>query len=120
MTTILPFINKQFNGTIWRMEIDSLSETVFVEIRHSEEKKVSFGSVNLLNGNINFDNYTTPERWLTGIETAYDGVLLLHQYLSETSPVHKGLIAVDAITAQTLWSNYTYAFDYLSVNGPVL
>ncbi|MDB5109963.1 MAG: hypothetical protein JWR67_1077 [Mucilaginibacter sp.] len=120
MTTLLPFINKQFNGTIWRMEIDSLSETVFVEIRNSEEKKVSFGSVNLLNGNINFDDYTTPERWLTGIETAYDGVLLLHHYLAETSPVHKGLIAVDAVTAQTLWSNYTYAFDYLSLNGPLL
>jgi Domain of unknown function (DUF4905) len=114
------FISEKFNGTIWRMEIDSLSETLFVEIRNSEEKLVSFASVNLSTGKINFNHLTTRERWLTGIESAYDGVLLLHNYQSENSPVHKGLTAIDAITGETIWSNYTYAFDHLSVNGPVV
>jgi hypothetical protein len=120
MTMLLPFISEEFDGAIWRMEIDSLSETVFVEIRNSEDKLVSFTSISLRTGIANFKSLTTPERWLTGIEAAYDGVLLLHGYQSENSPVHKGLTAIDAITGETLWSNFTYAFDHLSINGPVV
>ena len=120
MTLLSPFVNEQFNGIIWRLEIDSLSSTVFAEVRNIEEKTVSFASVNLLTGKINFKNLTTPERWLTGIDAAYDGVLLIHNYQSENSPVHKGLIAIDAVSGETIWSNYTYAFDHLSVNGPIV
>src|SRR5471030_2358796 len=106
MAMLSPFISEEFNGAIWRMEIDSLSETVFVEIRNSTEKIVSFGSVNLLTGKVNFKDLTTPERWLTGIEADWNGVLLLHNYQSENSPVHKGVIAVDAISGEIIWSNY--------------
>jgi len=116
---LLPFISEEFNGAIWRMEIDGLSETIFVEIRNSEERTVSFGSIDLSTGKVNFKDLILPERWLTGMEAAYDRVLLLHNYQSESSPVHKGLTAVDAAYAEIIWSNYTYAFDHLSVNGPV-
>ncbi|MDB5116359.1 MAG: hypothetical protein JWQ79_1851 [Mucilaginibacter sp.] len=119
MTMILPFINKRLNGVIWRMEIDSLSDTIFLEIRDSADKKVSFTSIDLLSGKTNFTNISTPERWLTGMEAGYDGMLLLHHYQSEKAPVHKGVIAVN-INGEIAWSNYTYAFDHLSVNGPIL
>ena len=119
MTQMLPFINQQFDRPIWRMEIDDISATLFVELRNSEDKKVAFGAVNLLNGQVYFKDVTTPERWLTGIEAAYDGTLLVHNYQSEKGPVHKGLIAIH-ISGQTLWSNYTLAFDHLSVNGPLV
>ncbi|WP_462258071.1 DUF4905 domain-containing protein [Mucilaginibacter sp.] len=115
-----PFIHQAFNGIIWRMEIDSLSNTLFLEIRNTEDKQVSFASINLTDGKINFTQLTQPERWLIGIETAYDGILLLHQYQAATSPVHKGVIAVDGTNGTTLWSNYTYAFDSLAQLGPVL
>ena len=118
--TLLPIISEKFNGAIWRMEIDEVTETIFVEIRNSEEKKVYFGAVGLLSGATLFKDLTTDERWLTGIEAAYNGVLLLHFYQSEAGPAHKGLLAIDALTAKPLWSNYTYSFDHLSVNGPVL
>ena len=120
MTKLLPFINKQFSWPIWRMEIDSLSGILFVELRNSEEKKVAFGAADLHTGQIFFNDVTTPERWLTGIEAAYNGVLLVHNYLSENGPVHKGLTAIDGTSGKTIWSNYTMAFDHLSVNGPVV
>jgi hypothetical protein len=119
MTQMLPFINQQFDCPIWRMEIDDMSSTLFVELRNSEDKKVAFGAVSLLDGHVYFKDATTPERWLTGIEAAYDSVLLVHNYQSTNGPVHKGLIAID-ISGQTLWSNYTLAFDHLSVNGPIV
>jgi len=115
-----PHISEKFNGIIWRMEIDELSETIFVEIRNEAEKKVSFTAVNIINGEVYFKDITTPERWLTGIETAFDGVLLVHNYQSESGPAHKGLIAIDRASGNILWSNYTYAFDHLSEKGPVV
>ncbi|MGN8069494.1 DUF4905 domain-containing protein [Mucilaginibacter sp. 22184] len=120
MTQMLPFINQQFDWPIWRMEIDVISSTLFVELRNSEDKKVAFGAINLLSGDVYFKDITTPERWLTGIETAYDGTLLVHNYQSEKGPVHKGLIAIDGTSGETLWSNYTLAFDHLCVNGPIV
>jgi hypothetical protein len=120
MKALLPFINQQFNGAIWRLEIDSVSNFIFAEIRNSEEKTVSFSAVDLSSGKMNFNGLTMPERWLTGIEAAYSGVLLLHGFESPSSPVHKGIIAIDTVNSKTLWTNYTYAFDHLSVNGPVL
>jgi hypothetical protein len=112
--------DEKFNGAIWRMEIDELSQTLFVEIRNNEEKQVHFGAVDLVTGKTLFKDLTTPERWLTGIETAYNGILVLHYYQSETGPTHKGLMAVDAFGAKMLWSNYNFAFDHLSVNGPIV
>ena len=115
-----PYINHQFNGSIWRLEIDPITETFFLEIRNQADKKVYFASISLINGEIYFDHLNTEERWLTGIEAAYDGKLLLHNYQSESRPEHKGLIAIDAFTGKIVWSNYVYAFDHLSINGPVV
>jgi len=120
MPILQPYINQQFNGAIWRLEIDELSDTIFIEVRNEAEKQVSFASLDLIDGKLNFKGLTTPERWLTGIEAAYDGVLLLHNYQSASGPAHKGLMAVDAITGETLWSNYNCAFDHLTTSGPVL
>jgi outer membrane protein assembly factor BamB len=120
MTEQQPFIHQQFNWPIWRTEIDDTSGNLLVELRNTQEKQTAFGSVNLLTGKVNFTDVNPPERWLTGMEAAYDGVLLIHHYESATGPVHKGLIAIDAVTGNTLWSNYTLAFDHLSINGPIV
>src|SRR6202012_5959125 len=98
-------ISEQFSGEIWRMEIDEVSEILFIEIRDNSEKKVSFGAVNLMNGDVLFKDFYPSERWLTGIETAYDGVLLLHNYQTEPGPAHRGLEAIDPLTGKTLWTN---------------
>ncbi len=117
---ILPIIHEHLNGIIWRIEIDEITNALCLEVRNKEDKQVSFASFDLLKGAINFKDLTTPERWLTGMEAVYNGVLLLHHYQSEKSPVHKAVIAVDIITGAILWSNYTYGFDSLSMNGPVV
>ena len=115
-----PNITHQFKSTVWRLEIDPNRDIIFAEIRDSADKKVRFAALSLKTGRVLFDDLETEERWLTGIETAYDGVLLLHNYQSETGPVHKGLVAIDGETGKTLWNNYTIAFDHLSINGPVV
>jgi hypothetical protein len=115
-----PHISYQFKSAVWRLEIDAHSQTLFAEVRDQDDKKAFFASVNLQSGKVNFDELQTEERWLTGIEAAYKGVLLLHNYQSESGPAHKGLIAFDGAKGDLLWNNYTHAFDHLSVNGPVI
>lgn len=113
-------INYQFKSVVWRLEIDPITDILFAEIRDQSDKRVSFSAIDLENGRVYFDNLQTEERWLTGIETAYNGILLLHNYQSENGPAHKGLIAVDGKTGKAIWSNYTHAFDHLTANGPVI
>ncbi|PWK78662.1 uncharacterized protein DUF4905 [Mucilaginibacter oryzae] len=120
MNRLFPFIYKNYHAPIWRMEIDDSTQTLFLEIRDHANKQVSFSAISLKTGEVYFENLTTPERWLTGIEAVYNGVLLLHNYQSETGPVHKGLTAIEAASALNLWSNFTLAFDQLTVNGPVV
>lgn len=120
MSVLQPIISKTLNGTIWRLEIDEISDCLVAEVRNEAEKQVSFTSINLRTGKLNFTGYETQERWLTGTEAAYNGVILLHQYKHESGPEHKGIMAVDAVTASELWSNYSIAFDHLTINGPVV
>lgn len=120
MPVYQPYISEQFKGVIWRLEIDELTDTICIETRDETEKLVSFSSISLNTGQSYFKELSTEERWLTGIETVYDGVLLLHNYLSQNGPLHKGIIAIDAVTGDTLWSNYTLAFEVLTNEGPIL
>ena len=120
LKTLQPHIDYQFKSTVWRLEIDPITNILFAEIRDNGDKRVSFSAINLENGEVYFDDLQTEERWLTGIETAYDCIFLLHNYQSENGPVHKGKEAIDGKTGNTIWSNYTHAFDHLSVNGPII
>ncbi|GAB3927303.1 DUF4905 domain-containing protein [Mucilaginibacter myungsuensis] len=114
-----PYIKLQLDGIVWRMEIDPVSSTLCLEVRREQDKQVSFTAADLISGKINFTGLTVDERWLTGIESAYDGVLLLHGYASEGSPTHKGLTALDGTTGEILWQDYNRTFDHLSTRGPV-
>jgi hypothetical protein len=113
-------VAEHFNGEVWRMEIDQTSHTLFAEIRKTEDRKVTFASVSLDSGETFFKDYTVDEQWLTGIESAFGAVLLLHYYQTAASPAHKGLAAVKASTGKVLWHNFNYTFDHLSINGPVV
>ncbi len=115
-----PSIDINLNATIWRMEIDELTDTLVAEVRDEQQKQASFSAINLVTGKLNFTGHTTPERWLTGVECVYDNVVLLHHYKHETGPEHKAVIAIAADSANELWSNYSIAFDHLSINGPVV
>lgn len=115
-----PFIDHQFKSPIWRMEIDTVSDMILLETRDQSDKKVHFSSISLETGKIHFETLETEERWLAGIKTAHNGVLLLHNYQSESGPAHKALIAIDERTGEVLWRDFNSAFDQLTVNGPLL
>lgn len=119
MTLLKPYINEQLTGQIWKFIIEPAQNLLFVETRDIENKQALFSSFDLNTGKTNFINLAQPERWLTGIESAFNGVLFLHGYQSAQSPVHKGITAIDGATGLELWTSYTYAMHHISVNGPI-
>ncbi|RFZ91050.1 DUF4905 domain-containing protein [Mucilaginibacter conchicola] len=120
MTLLQPFISHTFNGHIWRLQIDELTGILALEIRNEQDKQTSFAALSLQTGEVYFDAFTLPERWFTGIEAVYNGVLLLHYYKHESSPEHKSIIGIDARTGKELWADYSLTFDHLSNNGPAV
>jgi hypothetical protein len=120
MTQLKLVIAEHFAGEIWRMEIDPVSHILMVETRSKEDRKVSFAGLDLSSGVTYFKNHTVDESWLTGIESAFDGVLLLHYYQATGSPAHKGLAAIEAHSGNVLWNNFNYTFDHLTKNGPAV
>jgi hypothetical protein len=120
MTIFKLLVAEHFGGQIWRMEIDHTSDILFAEVRDPADRKVSFAAIDLRNGKTYFKDHTIDESWLTGIETAFNGILLLHYYQGATSPAHKGLAGVEASTGKVLWHNFNNTFDHLTINGPVV
>lgn len=115
-----PFISETFKGHVWRLQIDSFNNLLAVEIRNEEDKQTSFSTISLQTGEQHITELTLPERWFTGIENVWQGVLLLHYYKHESSPEHQAIIAVDAQTGKELWANYRIAFDHISAEGVVV
>jgi len=120
MLRLKPSIDLTFSAPVWRMVIDEQTDTLFTENRNTENKQVTFNAVNLINGNTPLNDFTLPERWLAGMEAADKGILLLHGFASDSSPVHKGITAVNASDSNILWTDYNNTFDHLTVNGPVV
>lgn len=120
MPTLQSFIHEQFNGQIWKFVLDEKSGLLFAEIRNADNREVSFASINLNTGKLNFTDLQLPEKWLTGLYGGFNGVLFVHGYQSAQSPTHKGITAIDGKTGAQLWSNYTYAINRFSINGPIV
>jgi len=114
-----PNISRQFDGQIWKFIIDEQAGLLFAEIRSAETREVSFASIHLATGKLNFVDLSLPEKWLTGLEGSFNGVMLLHGFQSAQSPMHKGIYAFDGPTGSALWSNYNFAINKITVNGPI-
>jgi len=119
MTLLTPYIQQQFEGQIWKMLIDPVKGLLFVESRDTDNRQVSFSGFDMDTGKKTFADLITYEKWLTGMEGCFDGILFLHGYESAQSPVHKGITPVDGFTGKSIWSNYTYAIQHISINGPI-
>ena len=50
---LTPFIDQPFDVPVWRMEIDEITDTLFVELRDNTNKQVSFAAIDLTTGSTN-------------------------------------------------------------------
>lgn len=114
---IKPSVTYTFSGLIWKLELDSASDLLYVETRNQQEHLVSFSAFDLKNGQANFIEITSEEKWLAGMNGGRKGVLFLYGYKSVQSPEQKGIIAIDGLTGKQLWADYNLALEKFTAEG---
>jgi hypothetical protein len=115
--TLKPTLCKKFKGIVWRIETDETNSHIALETRDPDSKAVNFSVL----------NYKTGESLLNEIRTENDGwwnmdriqqnTLFLHGYLSENTPEHKGICAIDVWTGDIRWQNFQLALEDISEEG---
>lgn len=86
-------INNNFNGKIWNTTFSE--EFCVLEIRDESTRQVSFSCVNLLTGNILWENLKPEKSWWLSLVGIFDEYLILHKYSSKQKPEPDGLLIIN-------------------------
>ena len=97
------------DGLIWRV-IPAESGKIVGEVRNVTKKATSFFCLNQMTGEVFWEDLKFGERWWIGIEAIHKDVILLHGFSTPDLPQHKGVIAVDLMTGETIWRNDNETF----------
>ena len=108
--------SEQVDGIIWRMKLDDTTQMMAWECR-DKEKKVSFYAYDFKNEKSILKNHRFEEDWLLGLEGIDDGMMFLHGYENESSPVHKGVLAFDLAQKKMVWQNFSISIQELTADG---
>ncbi|HEY6953584.1 MAG TPA: DUF4905 domain-containing protein [Bacteroidota bacterium] len=106
------------SGTIWRL-LASESGELIGECRDEEKKLVSFFALQGESGKVLWQNLVLDEKWWTGIEEISGGVILLHGFSSPDLPGHQGIIAVDLMTGERLWTSPDFTYWFVHENSVI-
>ena len=103
--------NLSFQGKIWKIKPDLLTQNLTLEIRQPKMRQAGFFIINTETGKLEMDNFQTEERWWTGMEAAHNGVILLHGYeQTKETGRHLGITAVSETSGQVIWEKPTLTF----------
>ena len=100
-------------GNIWRI-VPAEGRLIAGEERNLEKKTVTFFCVALDDGRALWKGKSIAESWWTGIETTHRGILFIHGYPAPSMPDHKKILALDALSGDSLWENGELAFGFAS------
>ena len=117
INSINPVINQHFHGLIWKLETDIEHNLIYVETRNEQNHTAGFSSLNLKTGQANFLEIIPEEKWLVGLNGGRKGILFLHGYLSDQTPEHKGITALDGTTGKQLWADYNLSLETFTTDG---
>ncbi|MEX8548419.1 MAG: DUF4905 domain-containing protein [Mucilaginibacter sp.] len=110
-------IDQPFSGLIWKLETDTENDLIYIETRNEKEHSAGFSSLNLKTGKLNFSELVSEEKWLVGLSGGRKGILFLHGYLSDQTPEHKAIIALNGETGKQLWTNYNLSLETFTQQG---
>jgi hypothetical protein len=91
-------INHNFNGKIWNSTFSV--EYCVLEIRDESTRQVSFSCINLLTGNILWQNLKPEKSWWLSLVEISDEYLFLHKYSSNQKPEPEGLLVINVLNSE--------------------
>jgi hypothetical protein len=91
-----------------------------LEIRDELTRQVNFSCINLLTGNILWENLKPDKSWWLSLVGIFDEYLILHKYSSNQKPEPEGLFVLNIHTGEILekmndWIFFNYADRVLTV-----
>jgi hypothetical protein len=105
------------SNQVWRIKITD-TDKLFVETRDTEKMEAFFHSYDLLTGKRIFSGHQMSEKYWLGIESIVGDIVFFHRYTKPDMPGHRGIIAFDITTQQTLWEDDS--LSYLFVKGNLI
>ncbi len=93
-------INHNFQGKIWNTTFGG--DYCVLEIRDESTRQVSFSCINLLTGNLLWENLRPHNSWWLSLVEISDEYLFLHKYSSNQKPEPEGLLVINVITSETI------------------
>ena len=114
--TLKPSLSEKFKGIIWKVEIDDTFTTVALETRVAEAHQTYFSAFDFSSGECLFREISVEDSWNWGLNYVNRNHLLLHSYVTEKSPEHKGIIAIDT-TGTIKWQHFNKAVQFVSEKG---
>lgn len=111
-------INYNFQGKIWNTTFSD--EYCVLEIRDDATRQVSFSCINLLNGNVLWENLQPEKSWWLSLVGIFDEYLILQKYSSNQKPEPEGLLILNVQTGEILerindWIFFKYGDNVLTV-----
>jgi hypothetical protein len=102
------------NGIIWNTLADPVHNRLFLEIRDTLQKKVSFSALDLVSGAWFWENIIFDEPWWISLASVSYNVLLFTIYTDTNNPDKKSVIAFDISTQKTLWWQNDFSLSLVS------
>lgn len=100
---------------IWRVVISD-DDKLILETRDTDMKEAYYHCVEIETGKNLWTGYQLDEKYWVGIEEVSAGKIFFHKYAKPDMPEHKGIIAVDIISRNTVWTNDDLTFLFV-LNG---
>src|SRR5690606_11169518 len=91
-----------------------------VESRDAGSRQTAFSVFNYQTGKVLLKEIRTESDWWWSLDRLHDDILFLHGYLSDNSPEHKGISAVDVYTGSIKWQNFQLTLENISDEGLIV
>lgn len=103
-------LSEIFNGVIWKLLPDNNRKLIAIEIRNAENRQTVFSVLNYETGETLLKEHHVEESWFVALSHVHNNLVFITGYESESSPVSKGITAIDIDTKGTRWQKFNYSF----------
>lgn len=108
-------LSETLQGVVWNILADHDNQRLFLEVRDSLKKTVSFAALNLRNNQWLWKDLVLEEPWWVNLRAVSGNILLFTVYTDQSNPDKKSIVAYDLEKKTMVW--WQNGFSLTSVNS---
>jgi hypothetical protein len=115
--SISPCFSYTFEGLIFRILPDNTLPFLALEVRHLQDKEVTFAVIDYQKGTLLFDGLGLEESWWVGIAGFSQGQLFFHHFADKEYPSAQGLMVANVMSQALLWEKKGVYLEEITPQG---